>query len=162
MVIDYTQNMGGVDKSDQYIQYYIFQHKTLKWPTRIFFTMLEILKFNSYGLFLLSPNHQPGPGKRPITFLQFSKLVASGLIAGYTGGSARKGRPAFLPVDDRLTQRHMPGTFENRSWCHVCHMKVKKGLQDSRKQTKYGCLDCGKHLCLPECFTIFHTVKNYC
>ena len=162
MVIDYTQNMGGVDKSDQYIQYYIFQHKTLKWPKRIFFTMLEILKFNSYRLFLLSPNHQPGPGKRPITFLQFSKLVASGLIAGYTGGSARKGRPALLPVDDRLTQRHLPGTFENRSWCHVCHMKVKKGLQDSRKQTKYGCLDCGKHLCLPECFTIFHAVKNYC
>lgn len=162
MVADYIKYMGGVDKADQYTQYYVFKHKTLKWPKRIFFTMLEIIKFNAYRLYLLSPNHQPAPGKKPLTFLEFSKSVASGLIAGYVGGSARRGRPSLAPVDDRLTQRHMPGSFPNRSWCHVCYMRVRHALQDSKKMTKFGCLDCGKHLCLPECFTRYHTVKNYC
>ena len=32
MVSDYTSNMGGADKCDQYTQYYVFNHKTLKWP----------------------------------------------------------------------------------------------------------------------------------
>ncbi|CAG2241919.1 unnamed protein product [Mytilus edulis] len=162
MISDYTQYMGGVDRADQYIQYYVFQHKTLKWPKRIFFTMIEMLKFNAFRLFLASPHHQPGPGKRPLTFLKFSKGVAAGLIGGYTGGSVRKGRPSLVPVDDRLTQRHLPGSFGNKSWCHVCHMRVKNNQQDTRRQTKYGCLDCGKHLCLPECFTVFHSVKSYC
>ena len=40
---------------DRYIQYYVFKHKTLKWSKRIFFKMLEILKYNAYWLFLLSP-----------------------------------------------------------------------------------------------------------
>ena len=161
MVVDYINFMGGVDRTDQYIQYYNFQHKTLKWPKRIFFTMLEILKYNAYRLFSMSPNHQPGPGKTQLTFLQFSKSVATGLIAGYAGGAVRKGRPALVPVDHRLTQRHLPATLETRSWCHVCYMKVKAGSQEKRAQTKYGCRDCGKHLCLPGCFTAFHSVKNY-
>ncbi|VDI26102.1 Hypothetical predicted protein [Mytilus galloprovincialis] len=160
MISDYTQYMGGVDRADQYIQYYVFQHKTLKWPKRIFFTMIEMLKFDAFRLFLASPHHQPGPGKRPTTFLKFSKAVAAGLIAGYTGGSVRKGRPSLVPVDDRLTQRHLPGSFGNKSWCHVCHMRVKNNQQETCRQTKFGCLDCGKHLCLPECFTVFHSVKK--
>lgn len=161
MVVDYTQYMGGVDRANQYTQYYVFQHKTLKWPKRIFFTMLEILKFNAFKLFLCSPNHQPGPNRRTLTFLDFSKAVAEGLIGGYTGGSVRMGRPSLVPVEARLSQRHLPGTFQTKSWCHVCHMRVQSNQQDKRKQTKYGCLECGKHLCLPDCFTIFHTRKSY-
>ena len=123
--------------------------------------MIEMLKFNAFRLFLAS-HIQPGPGKRPSTFLKFSKGVAAGLIGGYAGGSVCKGCPSLVLVDDRLTQRHLPGSFGNKSWCHVCHMRVKNNQQDTRRQTKYGCLDCGKHLCLPECFMVFHSVKKYC
>ena len=82
MVVDYTKYMGGVNRADQYIQYYVFQYKTLKWPKRIFFTMLEILKFNAFRLFLCSLNHQPGPNRRTLPLLDFSKAVAEGLIGG--------------------------------------------------------------------------------
>ena len=34
------------------------------------------------------------------------------------------------------------------------------GTRDKRRQTKYGCKDCNAHLCLPECFTVFHIVEN--
>ncbi|CAC5389166.1 unnamed protein product [Mytilus coruscus] len=81
MVADYTNHMGGVDCCDQYIQYYFFGHKTLKWPKSVFFKMLEIIKFNAYRLFQISPNHQQTTS---MTFLEFSKSVATKLIAGYT------------------------------------------------------------------------------
>ena len=153
--------MGGVDRTDQYVQYYVFQHKTLKWYKRIFFTMVEILKFNAFRLYLASPNHQPGPGKKPLTFLQFSKLLAIGMINGFSTGQNQRGRPALVPAEIRLTERHMPGTFVKKSWCHVCWSRVKKGTQETRRQTKYGCLSCEKHLCLPDCFRDYHTLKNY-
>lgn len=162
MILDYTKYMGGVDRADQYIQYYVFQHKTLKWPKRVFFTMLEILKFNAFILFTKSPNHQPQPGKPQLTFLKFSKSVASGLIGDFANAQNRRGRPALAPVEIRLTERHMPDTFPNRSWCHVCWARVRSGVQDSRKQTKYGCLSCQKHLCLPDCFRLYHTSRVYC
>ncbi|CAG2210535.1 unnamed protein product [Mytilus edulis] len=41
-------------------------------------------------------------------------------------------------------------------------MRVKNNQQDTHRQTKYGCLDYGMHLCLPECFPVFPSVKIYC
>lgn len=160
MVSDYTKYMGAVDKCDQYIQYYVFNHKTLKWPKRVFFKLLEILKFNAFVLFIASPHHQPGPNTSPMTFLQFSKKVATGLVAGYTGNLSR-GRPSLLPAEIRLSHRHMPSEFEKKSWCHVCWARVARGTQEKRSQTKFGCRDCSKHLCMPKCFTRYHTVRDY-
>jgi len=162
LIADYTSYMGGVDKCDQYIQYYVFNHKTLKWPKRIFFKMLEILKYNSFRLFLLSPNHQPAPSKSPLTFLQFSQSVAMGLINGYTTRENPRGRPSTVPLEIRLTQRHLPADLVNKSWCHVCYARYASGKQEKKCQTRYGCSDCRKHLCLPKCFAMYHSVKNYC
>ncbi|CAC5395945.1 unnamed protein product [Mytilus coruscus] len=158
MVADYTTHMGGVDRCDQYIQYYFFGHKTLKWPKRVFFKMLEIIKFNAYRLFQISPNHQQTTS---MTFLEFSKSVATKLIAGYTTRDNRRGRPSNLPVEIRLTHRHLPADLGNKTWCHVCWARVANGTQEKRCQTKYGCVECSKHLCLPHCFTVFHSRKNY-
>ncbi|XP_071158717.1 piggyBac transposable element-derived protein 4-like [Mytilus edulis] len=154
-IVDYTCNMGGVDKADQYIQYYCYHQKTLKWPKKVFFSLLEMVKFNAYRLFTLSPNHSSN-----LTFLQFSCLLIKGLINGYSAG-VRRGRPLLAP-DQRLIQRHMPTTLNSKGRCHVCYMRQKNGKQDNIRQTKYGCSVCGKHLCMPQCFTIYHTEKNYC
>ncbi|CAG2221335.1 unnamed protein product [Mytilus edulis] len=131
--------MGGVDKADQYIQYYCYHQKTLKWPKKVFFSLLEMVKFNAYRLFTLSPNHSSN-----LTFLQFSCLLIKGLINGYSAG-IRRGRPLLAP-DQRLIQRHMPTTLNSKGRCHVCYMRQKNGKQDNIRQTKYGCSVCGKHL----------------
>ena len=159
---EYTANMGGVDRCDQYIQYYSFGRKTTKWPLRVFFKLLEMAKANSYTLHKQSPNHQPPPGKSHIGLLQFTLKLIAGLIGAYSNPNKR-GRPRLMPVEPevRLTARHFPTRLPNRSWCHVCWKRVAEGRQDSRKQTFFGCQECRKHLCNPECFTIYHTVADY-
>ncbi|KAJ8313510.1 hypothetical protein KUTeg_008071 [Tegillarca granosa] len=80
------------------------------------------------------PNHQPEPGKAPITYLKFTQEVIRGLINGYQQ-DRRQGRPPLMALENRLQQRHLPGTFATRSWCHECYMRVSSGYQQSRKQT---------------------------
>ena len=106
--------------------------------------MLEILKYNSFRLFLLSPNHQPAPSKSPLTFLQFSQSVAMGLINRYTTRENPRGRQSTVPLEIRLTQRHLPADLVNKSWCHVCYARYASGKQEKKCQTRYGCSDCRK------------------
>ncbi|CAG2185060.1 KRAB [Mytilus edulis] len=112
-------------------------------------TTLNTWEESSYTkLFLLSPNHQTVGNSPAMTFLTFSRQMTSSLIDGYVGIS-NKGRQAAAPVQSRLTERHMPNVVGNKSWCHVCRAKVAAGRQEKRRQTIYGCNECGKHFCLP-------------
>ena len=49
-VAEYNKFMGGVDLSDQLIQYYTTQHKTLMWYKKVFFHFLDIAATNAYLL----------------------------------------------------------------------------------------------------------------
>lgn len=123
-IADYTSNMGGVDRADQYIQYYSYNHKTLKWSKKVFFVLIEMAKFNAFKLFLMSHNQQS------MTFLDFSLSVAKGLVGGYYS-EVQRGRPTLVPLENRLVQRLMPFAFEKKSKCHLCYMRTKNGLQET-------------------------------
>src|SRR5215469_15514917 len=44
--IDYNNhNMHGVDTADQYLAYYPFIRKTVKWPKKVFFFLLQCCLF---------------------------------------------------------------------------------------------------------------------
>jgi hypothetical protein len=40
-IIDYNTHMHGVDTADQYLAYYPFIRKTVKWPKKVFFYLLQ-------------------------------------------------------------------------------------------------------------------------
>ena len=51
VIIDYTSQMGGVDRSDHYCASYSFTRKTLRWWRKLFFWLLEISVVNSFITF---------------------------------------------------------------------------------------------------------------
>jgi hypothetical protein len=42
-IADYNTHMHGVDTADQYLAYYPFIRKTVKWPKKVFFYLLQCL-----------------------------------------------------------------------------------------------------------------------
>ena len=51
LVDQYNMYMGGVDKADQYLCYYGFSHRTVKWWRRAFFHLLDLAIVNAYVLY---------------------------------------------------------------------------------------------------------------
>lgn len=158
-VSDYTTNMGGVDRADQLCGYYLTDRKGHKWNIKLFFYMMEVCKVNAFILMKQSCNHQP-QGQQQLSLLDFTLQLAEGLI-GQHANLSKRGRPSLQPLETRLHSRCMPGAFPTRSWCFVCTKRVRQGLQEAKRQTSYGCLDCDKRLCLPKCFTDYHTKAKY-
>jgi len=73
-VIDYNTHMHGVDIADQYLSYYPFIRKTVKWPKKVFFYLLQCCLFNTYVKFSKS-----NPNSRK-SFLDFISDIAENLI----------------------------------------------------------------------------------
>ena len=48
MIVDYSRYMGGVDKFDQYRNYYPSGHHAKKWWKVLFFNLLDMAITNSY------------------------------------------------------------------------------------------------------------------
>jgi hypothetical protein len=65
--------MHGVDTADQYLAYYSIC-KTVKWPKKVFFYLLQCALFNSYAVFTKSyPNSHK-------SFLDYLVDVSENLI----------------------------------------------------------------------------------
>ena len=50
-VFDYTQRMGGVDKSDQFMNYYNGVRRSLKWTTKLAIHLFSMCVTNAYILY---------------------------------------------------------------------------------------------------------------
>ena len=46
-IIDYNTHMHGVGTANQYLAYYPFICKTVKWPKKVLFCLLQCCLFNS-------------------------------------------------------------------------------------------------------------------
>jgi len=73
-VIDYNTHMHSVDAADQYLAYYPFICKTVKWPKKVFFYLLQCCLFNSYVTF---SKNNPNSHK---SFLDFMSDITENLI----------------------------------------------------------------------------------
>ena len=73
-VIDYNTHMHSVDTADQYVAYYPFIRKTVKWPKKVFFYLLQCCLLNSYVTF---SKNNPNFCK---SFLDFMSDITENLI----------------------------------------------------------------------------------
>ena len=164
-IIEYNQYMSGVDRLDQMISYYSFTRKTMKWPKKVFFYLLEISLYNSFVLYK-AKNSQTKLTLRSFHYKVIEKLCRIS-IDDYSSSSDDDGPPPRAPSYDPASRlkggfiRHQPAEFpptEKKKLpmrrCRVCY---KNGI---RKDTRSYCKECKVPLCAKTCFFTYHSHKS--
>ena len=93
------------------------------------------------------------------TIKSFREQLATKLLCQHSsrqrGGRQSQALPPQSPA--RLEERHFIENLGTDGDCAVCSDR-----KTHRKRTKYGCVNCGMvHLCLENCFKIYHTKESY-
>ncbi len=144
--------MGGVDRNDQYRQYYCVRLKSRKVYKYIFWYAFEVTLTNVFILqkFVPSIRH------KSYCYLDFRVELAKQLIGEYNG-IKRRGRPSLFPTP-AVTGHHLPIKDGKRHRCDSCYKKDGK-----TKWTQWKCNNCGTFFChtgIPEsdCFYNKHKI----
>ena len=160
LICDYNAHMGGVDLHDQLQVYYSIGRKGIKWWRKVFWRMLEISVLNSYVLYCCVHGRS-----RKMTQKNYRLQLAYSLVSIYVDQQANPPdntvvsgpgrRPSPIP---RLLGKHFPSNLHIRGRCRVC-AKHKNPLTGKYKDTKTVtyCDKCEVHLCIGDCFAIYHT-----
>lgn len=169
VIVDYTRLMGGVDLSDQLMNYYNFLRRTRKWWRKMWVHLLNMIIHNAYVL-----NRKFGSQKK-MSHYDFRESIALELI--------RESRPvqALESVNDYIPPELVPGRLAGRHFlekiphvtgrrvipkgCKVCKISLKdqksgKG-QKKMKYTSFQCDQCKMPMCPVPCFKIYHTEQDY-
>ncbi|XDV34811.1 hypothetical protein PO909_004929 [Leuciscus waleckii] len=146
-IIAYNQHMGGVDLSDQLLQYYTAQHKTLKWYRKIFLHLLDIAATNSFTL------HKELYGN--LTHKGFMEQLIAELCDMSLKIPRKKSSCDHVPVPGaQLSSDARKIASAGRRICVHC-----KAAHGKKQQTPWKCQACDVHLCLQltrNCFQEWH------
>ena len=158
-ILDYNKNKTGVDHMDQFVLYYPFKRRTMKWWKKLFFHLLIMATVNSYILYKKVKN-------RSIPLQQYIRMVGRELTekAGIVMSTDRN---TLSSSSARLLGRHFPSRISApkkvrpAQKCRVCTDTAKMKGEKKRKETVFKCRECNVALCLPDCFAKFHTLSKY-
>ena len=136
-IVDYNQYMGGVDRGDQYMQYYRCHIKSHKSYKHLFWYVFDVCVLNAFILSRYSPTIHPIS-----SYLSFRKQLANELIGNYNC------HRCHLVVN----AQHFPCKAPSRCTCKFPNCK---------SQTVWYCSTCDKHLChtgdhTTDCFLKHH------
>ena len=98
VIADYTSNMDGVDKADQYASTYCFLRKSLKWWRKFFFWGLETSVIKAY---IPCKTSQERKGESALSRCKFVKLSVSQLVSNFRNNNVY-GRPFGTDKEQRL------------------------------------------------------------
>ena len=156
-IIDYNNNMNGVDRLDQSLSYYAFARKSMKWTNKFFMYLLQIGLFNSFVLY--RARHPAGQYKT-------LRLYMESVIRSWTSLADPQNprRPRLDPVnrltDSRRSHRpvYLPSTAQKEHPSKRCKVCSEAGL---RKETRFQCGTCLMPLCRGICFSRYHEQVIY-
>ena len=160
--------MSGVDLTDQFLQYYSFLHKSVKWSKKFFVHCLNMAILNAHIL------HKKYLDSKTMHW-QFRMQLVKHMLS-----NAQQQPWGIAPVPDspfHLVERHfiepIPGQEGARRKypscsCFVCNVS-REALSDAglgdiykpKKFTSYWCSICKGALCIDPCFRLYHTKEDY-
>lgn len=159
----YNNNMSGVDRADQMISYYSCPRKTIRWPKKVVFHLLDISMWNAYYLFKI--NHTE------INLLTFRQFIIRSLL-GLSATDVLDGRDFVTSTPSRKRKRTPSSTKNNNSHfieeIPIPEAFKKKGKyylrcrnctrNKIRKETCWRCKTCAEKtpLCPGTCFEVWH------
>lgn len=160
-VIEYTNNMGAVDRADHLCTSYNFERKSVKWWRKMFFYLLEVALVNSYILFHIA--QEKNNEKPQLSHLQYRKKVIEQLVGSVRSQRKKRGRRSNQDFAERLNNKtHFLGQVARGSSkdCAVCSNRKVPG---ERRKTVYFCKTCSGHPGLhpTDCFERYHSLINY-
>ncbi|XP_028279403.1 piggyBac transposable element-derived protein 4-like [Parambassis ranga] len=150
-IIEYNKYMGGVDLSDQLIQYYSVHHTTMRWYRTMFYHFLDIAATNAYILHKeLCKEKKRAPG----THREFLQELTAQLCGVSMAVPPAKAPEQHLPVAvSEQTDVSKRASYGRRTCVH-CRHTIQK-LQS----TPWKCQVCEVALCLiadRNCFQKWH------
>jgi len=151
----YNWHKGYVDNSDRMVNSYSMSCSTFKWPTKLFFHLLDLTVLNSWILLSSCGDKY--------THRNFRLLLVRNLIE-----EARKsqdhptprlvGRPSAAATNVLWLKshhnKHWPAKSSTHLQCRLC------SSCSQRKRTVYKCARCDMGLCVVPCFEEYHTKVN--
>ena len=152
----YCGRMGGVDLSDQLLNYYSFLRKSTKWSRKLLIYQLNLLILNAY---ILNKNY----GCKKLTHDEYRDRIVKYLL-----GEGLKNYKIPLPPVLSLCERHFPNAIPKGEGkkrerpsrcCFIC--SYISGHFFKWKRTSYWCEECRKPLCVVPCFKIYNTERNF-
>lgn len=150
-IMAYNKNIGGVDLSDQLIQYYSTHRKTARWYRTMLLHFLDIATTNAFIM-----HHEMCSAKQvqPMAHKDFMVELVCELCGMDKTGVRHSRRAEHIPVpiltDTYAVQKATKG-----------RLKCKRCLQEDnrRSDTPWKCQTCGVPLCLVvdrNCFLEWH------
>ena len=135
VVSDYQINMGGVDRMDQMIHYYMINHRSRKWWRRIFFSLTMSCAHNAYICAkdeypLQSRNHWPN-------FQDFIEDLSEALI----GDTRAKKAVKVCNIERPVLEHKIEKLFPKRKICRECSLAAS-GTAKRPGATNFGCVQC--------------------
>lgn len=152
-VREYNEHMGGTDLSDQFIQYYSAQHKTMRWYRCLFYHFVDVATTNSY---VIHKELCMAWQTKPLSRRAFMEALIAELCGKPLQKASPRGPKGHLPVaiaDIRAAGPSRKATLGRRS-CVYCLSQGK------RKVTPWKCRECDVCLCLQldrNCFEVWHS-----
>ena len=149
-IINYTENMGGVDLSDQKRAYYGVGRTTRKWWKYILYFVIDVAAVNSFIIYDLT--NQPCLSSKGNRQLQFRLNLVSQLIGDF---SSRKYETKLVKKNNQNIYHVLKKMIKSKKYCVYCKQNNYFTNSGKRISSSFKCGACNVPLC-KTCFDPYH------